>query len=49
VCRNGVFGGRMIENVERAGGKAIVVEDEWGAPSIRRSSRTRSRKTATCA
>src|SRR6266571_2674988 len=32
VCRNGVFGGRMIENVERAGGKAIVVEDEWGAP-----------------
>jgi alanine-glyoxylate transaminase/serine-glyoxylate transaminase/serine-pyruvate transaminase len=32
VCRNGVFGGRMIENVERAGGKAVVVEDEWGAP-----------------
>ncbi|HZQ72604.1 MAG TPA: aminotransferase class V-fold PLP-dependent enzyme [Burkholderiales bacterium] len=32
VCRNGVFGGRMIENVERAGGTAIVVEDEWGAP-----------------
>jgi len=32
VCRNGVFGGRMIENVERAGGIAIVVEDEWGAP-----------------
>jgi len=32
VCRNGVFGGRMIENVERMGGKAIVVEDEWGAP-----------------
>ena len=32
VCRNGVFGGRMIENVERCGGKAIVVEDEWGAP-----------------
>src|SRR5215831_5808823 len=25
VCRNGVFGGRMIENVERAGGKAIVI------------------------
>jgi alanine-glyoxylate transaminase/serine-glyoxylate transaminase/serine-pyruvate transaminase len=22
----------MIENVERAGGKAIVVEDEWGSP-----------------
>src|SRR5215510_6870310 len=32
VCRNGVFGGRMIENVERCGGKAIVVEDEWGSP-----------------
>src|SRR5690242_3043475 len=32
VCRNGVFGGRMIENVERAGGKAVVVEDEWGSP-----------------
>jgi alanine-glyoxylate transaminase / serine-glyoxylate transaminase / serine-pyruvate transaminase len=32
VCRNGVFGGRMIENVERAGGQAIVVDDEWGAP-----------------
>jgi len=32
VCRNGVFGGRMIENVERCGGKAIVVEDTWGEP-----------------
>ncbi len=32
VCRNGVFGGRMIENVERCGGIPIVVEDEWGAP-----------------
>ena len=31
VCRNGVFGGRMIENVERAGGIAVVVEDTWGA------------------
>jgi alanine-glyoxylate transaminase/serine-glyoxylate transaminase/serine-pyruvate transaminase len=30
VCRNGVFGGRMIENVTRSGGTAIVVEDEWG-------------------
>ena len=30
VCRNGVFGGRMIENVERCGGVAIVVEDKWG-------------------
>jgi len=32
VCRNGVFGGRMIENVERAGGTAVVVEDKWGEP-----------------
>src|SRR6476619_4738714 len=30
VCRNGVFGGRMIENVERAGGIPLVVEDAWG-------------------
>src|SRR3989304_5554385 len=26
VCRNGVFGGRMIENVARCGGTAIVGE-----------------------
>jgi len=32
VCQNGVFGGRMKENVERCGGVAIVVEDEWGKP-----------------
>jgi len=32
VCRNGVFGGRMIENVERCGGTAIVVDEEWGKP-----------------
>lgn len=32
VCRNGVFGGRMIENVQRFGGTAIVVEDAWGEP-----------------
>lgn len=30
VCRNGVFGGRMKENVERCGGTAIMVEDSWG-------------------
>jgi len=30
VCINGVFGMRMKENVERAGGKAIVVSDDWG-------------------
>ena len=32
VCRNGVFGGRMIENVERCGGQPIVVDDTWGEP-----------------
>ena len=32
VCRNGVFGGRMIENVERCGGVAVVIEDAWGTP-----------------
>jgi alanine-glyoxylate transaminase/serine-glyoxylate transaminase/serine-pyruvate transaminase len=32
VCRNGVFGGRMIENVERCGGTPIVIEDKWGEP-----------------
>ena len=30
VCRNGVFGGRMIENVERCGGIPVIVEDAWG-------------------
>lgn len=30
VCQNGVFGGRMKENVERCGGRAVMVEDEWG-------------------
>ena len=29
VCRNGVFGGRMKENVDRAGGIAVVVDDPW--------------------
>ena len=32
VCQNGVFGGRMKENVERCGGVAIMVEDNWGEP-----------------
>jgi alanine-glyoxylate transaminase/serine-glyoxylate transaminase/serine-pyruvate transaminase len=32
VCINGVFGGRMKENVERCGGHAVVVEDSWGTP-----------------
>ncbi len=30
VCQNGVFGGRMKENVERCGGIPVVVEDPWG-------------------
>ena len=32
VCQNGVFGGRMKENVERVGARCVLVEDEWGAP-----------------
>jgi len=31
ICQNGVFGGRMKENVERCGGDAIMVEDPWGS------------------
>ncbi len=30
VCINGVFGGRMLENVKRCGGVPVVVEDPWG-------------------
>lgn len=30
VCINGVFGGRMKENIERAGGIPIVVHGIWG-------------------
>lgn len=32
IAQNGVFGGRMKENVERAGGVAVLVQDEWGRP-----------------
>lgn len=32
VCQNGVFGGRMKENVERCGGTAVMVHDDWGKP-----------------
>lgn len=32
VCQNGVFGGRMKENVLRCDADAIMVEDEWGQP-----------------
>jgi alanine-glyoxylate transaminase/serine-glyoxylate transaminase/serine-pyruvate transaminase len=31
VCVNGVFGGRMAENVRRLGGVAVIVEDRGGA------------------
>ncbi|MDT8399437.1 MAG: alanine--glyoxylate aminotransferase family protein [Pseudomonadales bacterium] len=31
VCQNGVFGGRMKENVERCGATAILVQDAWGS------------------
>ena len=30
VCQNGVFGGRMKENVERCGGIPVMVQDAWG-------------------
>ncbi|KLV06146.1 alanine--glyoxylate aminotransferase [Photobacterium aquae] len=32
VCRNGVFGDRMRENVERCGGIAVMVDNAWGEP-----------------
>ncbi len=32
VCQNGVFGGRMKENVERIGATPVMVEDDWGKP-----------------
>lgn len=31
VCQNGVFGGRMQQNVTRCGGEAIMVQDAWGS------------------
>lgn len=30
VCRNGVFGDRLRQMVERAGGTAVMVDAEWG-------------------
>ncbi|MDP2713375.1 alanine--glyoxylate aminotransferase family protein [Rheinheimera sp.] len=32
VCRNGVFGERMRQNVERCGATAIIVDNGWGEP-----------------
>jgi alanine-glyoxylate transaminase/serine-glyoxylate transaminase/serine-pyruvate transaminase len=33
VCQNGVFGGRMQQNVERCGATAVMVQDDWGKPT----------------
>ncbi|MGS2720158.1 pyridoxal-phosphate-dependent aminotransferase family protein [Paraglaciecola aestuariivivens] len=33
VCQNGVFGGRMQQNVLRCGAQAIMVSDDWGKPT----------------
>lgn len=30
VCVNGVFGGRLVEMVQRCGGEVVRVDDEWG-------------------
>lgn len=30
ICRNGVFGERMRQNVERIGAQAVMVDDPWG-------------------
>jgi alanine-glyoxylate transaminase/serine-glyoxylate transaminase/serine-pyruvate transaminase len=30
VCRNGVFGDRMVQNVTRIGAQAIIVDSPWG-------------------
>lgn len=32
VCRNGVFGGRMVENVLRCGGVPVILDFDWGKP-----------------
>jgi alanine-glyoxylate transaminase/serine-glyoxylate transaminase/serine-pyruvate transaminase len=33
VCQNGVFGGRMQQNVQRCGAQAIMIHDDWGKPT----------------
>ena len=30
VCKNGVFGARMIENVQRIGANVVIVDGTWG-------------------
>jgi len=47
VCINGVFGARMKENVERAGGVAVVVSDDWGKPVDPQKLKTRWRPIRT--
>ena len=32
ICRNGVFGTRMEQNVLRCGGIPVMVDDAWGSP-----------------
>ena len=32
VCVNGVFGGRMVENVKRCGATPIIIQDAWSEP-----------------
>ncbi|MEQ9366776.1 MAG: alanine--glyoxylate aminotransferase family protein, partial [Leptospirales bacterium] len=32
VARNGVFGGRMLENVIRTRGVPVAIDDDWGRP-----------------
>jgi alanine-glyoxylate transaminase/serine-glyoxylate transaminase/serine-pyruvate transaminase len=48
VCRNGVFGGRMIENVQRCGGTAVVVDDRWGTPVDPQKARRRAQGESGC-
>ncbi|HEU4390448.1 MAG TPA: alanine--glyoxylate aminotransferase family protein, partial [Blastocatellia bacterium] len=33
VCIHGIFGERLLDTVERAGGKPVVVRSEWGTPT----------------
>jgi alanine-glyoxylate transaminase/serine-glyoxylate transaminase/serine-pyruvate transaminase len=33
ACQNGVFGGRMQQNVIRCGATAVMVQDAWGKPT----------------
>jgi alanine-glyoxylate transaminase/serine-glyoxylate transaminase/serine-pyruvate transaminase len=37
VCIHGVFGERMLDIIERAGGKPVIVRAEWGQPIERKN------------